>query len=38
MPPTHNIVSPSYSSAAPTIVAVISFVFVLFLITEGWLW
>jgi len=38
MPPTHRIFSPSYTSIAPAVVAVISFIFVLFLTAEGWLW
>jgi hypothetical protein len=38
MPPTPGNFSPSYSGAAAAAVAGMSFVFVLFLITDGWLW
>ena len=38
MPPITRSFTTSYSGAAPAAVAVMSFVFVLFLITEGWLW
>lgn len=38
MPPTCRFYLPSPSNAAPAAVAVASFVFVLFLIAEGWLW
>ncbi|MBB3660183.1 hypothetical protein FHX15_005452 [Rhizobium sp. BK650] len=38
MTPTPTNFLPSYPNAAPVAVTVISFVFVMFLITEGWLW
>lgn len=38
MTATHTNFLPSYRNAAPVAVTVISFVFVMFLITEGWLW
>lgn len=38
MLPTHTNSLPSYPNAAPVTVTVISFVFVMFMMGEGWLW
>lgn len=34
----HQKISRNSSSAAPAVVSVISFIFIMFMLTKGWLW